>query len=52
MVTPSWSSARWSSVTDESPKIVLRNMGREEEKRAIEDLTEIGYNREVIQIER
>jgi len=34
------------------PKIVLRNMSREEEQRAIEDLTEIGYKREAIRVER
>ena len=34
------------------PTIVLRNMSREEEQRAIEDMTEIGYKRDTIQIER
>ncbi len=33
-------------------EIVLRNMDREEEERAIEDLRELGYKREVITIER
>ena len=37
---------------DGSPTIVLRNMEREEEKRAIEDLIDIGYKREVIRVER
>ena len=35
-----------------APKIVLRNMDREEEARAIADLTELGYTRGVIRVER
>ena len=33
-------------------EIVVRNMDREEEARLIADLTEIGYKREVISLER
>lgn len=35
-----------------TPKIVLRNMERDEEERAIADLTDLGYKREVIRVER
>ncbi len=33
-------------------KIVLRNMDDDEEERAIEDLTDIGYRRDAIRVER
>ena len=48
----SWDSYQTGRGPPMDGQIVLRNMDREEEERVVNDLTEIGYKREVIRVER